>query len=199
MRGFLKNMGPYPRLLLIFLLPFFFFPLIAGKTGGPSVQWENTALDAAARINSGAFGTDPYLIHPPGYLYLLSFFVPPGGGALESARLFNYACFVLTGWMVFLLGRRLSPSGAAGGGGRSGPFILHFPARPAGDAINRSGGHFDRPFGRFRLLPCAWGKFGRGDGRRLRFQPLDQIHPPPFYSIGGRGVPPFPSPLTRGW
>jgi hypothetical protein len=110
-------MGPYPRLLLIFLLPFFFFPLIAGKTGGPSVQWENTALDAAARINSGAFGTDPYLIHPPGYLYLLSFFVPPGGGALESARLFNYACFVLTGWMVFLLGRRLSPSGAAGGGG----------------------------------------------------------------------------------
>lgn len=65
-------------------------------------------MDASARIVSGDFGEDPYLIHPPGYLYLLSALVKPGAGALESARKVNYALFALTGWAVFILGMKMS-------------------------------------------------------------------------------------------
>ncbi|HOW88880.1 MAG TPA: hypothetical protein PL037_01255, partial [Elusimicrobiales bacterium] len=86
--------------------------LSSDKLHYPSAQWDGWALDAARAIRSGTFAADPYVIHPPLYLYLLAMFQPLfGGGPLEQARLLNFVCYLVTGWLVFHLSGRLAEEG----------------------------------------------------------------------------------------
>jgi len=94
---------------VLLLLPALLLLLHHNKLALPTAQWDGTALDAVQALRSGSFYSDPYLIHPPLYLHLLAFFQPLfSGDWLAGARLFNFACYALTGWVVLLLSGSLA-------------------------------------------------------------------------------------------
>lgn len=105
--------GRAARLLLaasvLLLLPAGLLLLHANKLALPTAQWDGIALDAVLALLNGTFRADPYLVHPPLYLHLLAFFKPLfGADLLAGARLVNSGCYLLTGWLIFLLGTSLS-------------------------------------------------------------------------------------------
>lgn len=105
--------GRARRLLLmaatLLLLPAALLLLHSNKFALPTAQWDGTALGAVLALRGGTFRADPYLIHPPLYLHLLAFFKPLfGADLLAGARLVNSACYLLTGWVVFLIGASLA-------------------------------------------------------------------------------------------
>lgn len=94
---------------VLLLLPALLLLLHYNKLALPTAQWDGTALDAVLALRSDSFYSDPYLIHPPLYLHLLAFFQPLfSGDWLAGARLFNFVCYVLTGWVVLLLSGSLT-------------------------------------------------------------------------------------------
>lgn len=98
---------------VLLVLPAALLFFSSAKLHYPTAQWDGWVLDSIRAIRAGTFSAEPYIIHPPLYLYLLAFFQPLfPGGPLEGARLFNFGCHLLTGWLVFALaaglaGRRL--------------------------------------------------------------------------------------------
>ena len=97
--------------VLVFL-PALLVSLNAVKLHYPTAQWDGWALDAVLAIRNGTFAQTPYIVHPPLYLYLLSFFQQLfHGGFLEGARLLDFSFYLATGWLVFFLSRRLAPEG----------------------------------------------------------------------------------------
>lgn len=105
--------GRAARLLLaasvLLILPAALLLLHSNKFALPTAQWDGTALDAVLALGDGTSRTDPYLIHPPLYLHLLAFFKPLlGADLLAGARLVNSGCYLLTGWVIFLLGASLA-------------------------------------------------------------------------------------------
>lgn len=115
---------PYAAVLLLLPAALLFFS--AGKLHYPTAQWDGWALDSVQAIRAGTFAADPYIIHPPLYLYLLAFFRPLlGADLLAGARLFNFGCYLITGWLVFLLSRRLAGKELGAAAGLAGA-LLYF-------------------------------------------------------------------------
>ncbi|OGS08651.1 MAG: hypothetical protein A2270_02245 [Elusimicrobia bacterium RIFOXYA12_FULL_51_18] len=110
-RRFEKFHGFIAAAVLVFL-PALLVLLNAAKLHYPTAQWDGWALDAALAIRGGTFAQTPYLVHTPLYLYLLSFFQQLfHGGFIEGARIFGFACYLITGWLVFGLSMRVVPEG----------------------------------------------------------------------------------------
>lgn len=108
----------------LLLLPLALQLLHANKFQLPTAQWDGTALDAVLAMRGGTFSSDPYLIHPPLYLHLLNLFQPLfQADLLAGARLFNAACYLLTGWVVFLLSASLSDAESKTGSGLAGALL----------------------------------------------------------------------------
>lgn len=103
---------------VLLLLPAAMLFFSSAKLHYPTAQWDGWALDSMLAIRAGTFADKPYITHPPLYLYLLALFKPLfRGDLLEGARLFNFACYLLSGWLTFILSAGLAekyPARAAG-------------------------------------------------------------------------------------
>jgi hypothetical protein len=106
--GLRPNAGIF-GLAALLLLPAAILFFFSAKLYYPTAQWDCWVLYSLQAIRAGTFAQNPYIIHPPLYLYLLALFEPLfHGGLLEGARLFNFVCYLLTGWLVFFLSSRLA-------------------------------------------------------------------------------------------
>ncbi|PIU20108.1 MAG: hypothetical protein COT18_03985, partial [Elusimicrobia bacterium CG08_land_8_20_14_0_20_59_10] len=120
----LPKWTPYAAVLLLLPAALLFFS--AGKLHYPTAQWDGWALESVRAIRAGTFAADPYIIHPPLYLYLLAFFRPLLGADLPAgARLFNFGCYLVTGWLVFLLSRRLAGKEHGAAAGLAGALLYY--------------------------------------------------------------------------
>jgi len=94
---------------VLFVLPAALLFFSSAKLYYPTAQWDGWVLDSILAIRAGTFADKPNITHPPLYLYLLAFFKPLfSGGLLEGARFFNFACYLLTGWLTFVLSAGLA-------------------------------------------------------------------------------------------
>ena len=102
----LRRLGPAGVLLG---LPALFMLLNRGKLHLPTAQWDGTVLEAVRAIGEGRFGSSPYIIHTPLYLYLLK--AADGlfsADLLVNSRVFNLGCYLLCGWLVWGLAKKLA-------------------------------------------------------------------------------------------
>jgi len=111
---------------VLLLLPAVLLFCSADKLHYPTAQWDGWVLESVLAIRAGTFAADPYVIHPPLYLYLLAFFKPLlGADLLAGARLFNFSCYLLTGWLVFLLSRRMAGKEHGPAAGFTGAILFY--------------------------------------------------------------------------